>query len=145
MRQLSLCLCLCASLFAHVKFVVGGDAYHHSLPRFQKALRAIEKTTPQFIVLGGDIAYTDLRKNPYHWFNKKKRWNTFFKCYPNHIPLYVAVGNHDIRGLNRNQLIFTYFPKLRSTYYTIPVSDALTLIILDTGHGAAIEGEQTAC
>lgn len=144
MRQLSLLLLICAKLSANVKFVVGGDAYHHSLERFQKAMKAIEKVHPQFVALGGDIAYTDRRKNPYQWFQKEKRWETFFKYYPNHIPLYIAVGNHDIHGLKRNQLIFKYFPKLDRTYYTLCVSNLLTLIFLDTGHGAKMAGEQAA-
>lgn len=144
MRQLSLLLFLCSSLSAHIKFVVGGDAYHHSLQRFQTAMQAIEKQAPQFVVLGGDIAYTDQRKNPYHWFRKEKRWDTFFRYYPKHLPLYIAVGNHDIKGLNQNQLIFQYFPSLKKTYYTVQVCPELTLIFLDTGHGASIQGEQSS-
>lgn len=144
MRQLSLLLLLCGSLYADIKFVVGGDAYHHSLRRFQTAMLAIENVRPHFVALGGDIAYTDKRTNPYHWFHKEARWETFFRYYPSHLPLYIAVGNHDIKGVNRKQLIFKYFPELKSTYYTVQVDPDLTLIFLDTGHGAPIEGEQAA-
>ena len=62
-----------------VKFVIGGDAYFY-LKSFQRMNAEIAKCSPAFVVVGGDIAYT----NGFRTFFKGKdweirRWRKFLK------------------------------------------------------------------
>jgi len=149
-------------LFRSVRFVVGGDAYYH-YDLFRKMNGVVAHLSPDFVVLGGDIAYaarhgSSLKQADWEW----RRWKTFLKSWSEQmidengrlIPLVVAIGNHDTNGSYRMlmnekkkpSLFFTFFPFNESftTYRELMFGDYLALFLLDTGHVHTIDQQQTA-
>ncbi len=142
-----------------VRFVVGGDLYQDNLSRFKKMNGQVAKMDPDFVVLGGDIAYTRghsaFLKGRYF---EIKRWQTFFKAWKNQmvtsdgrlIPALVAIGNHDLESSHpdprvKSVLFYEFFamPELFTAYRTLDYGNYLSLFLLDTGHTYPISGKQT--
>lgn len=146
------------SLQEPVKFVIGGDAYYH-LSTFRKMNKQIAAQDPDFVVVGGDIAYTNGKRAVYKTKNWEiNRWRTFFKEWKSSmvtsdgrmIPLIVAIGNHDIKAIALNQkskhfLFYELFAMQEKgvSYRTFDAGDYLSLFLLDSGHSYHIEGQQT--
>ena len=125
-----------------LRFVVAGDCYGSSYAHYENACHKMALERPDFIVLGGDLAYTVGLVKPLIYFMPAFiRWNLFFKALPKGIPLLVAPGNHDVKGQTGS--FYTYFPQLHPTYQYLEWNSLLSLFLLDTGHGYPIEGEQT--
>ncbi|MBP9841779.1 MAG: metallophosphoesterase [Simkaniaceae bacterium] len=126
-----------------LRFCVAGDCYGSSYETYQRACHQIALEKPDFIVLGGDLAYTvGLVKPLIYIMPSFIRWKYFFKALPPGIPLLVAPGNHDVNG--KTGPFYTYFPQLHPTYQSLTWNQLLSLYLLDTGHGYPIEGDQTA-
>jgi len=141
-----------------LQFVVAGDAYR-SLASFRKTNRQIGKKDPDFVVVGGDIAYTYSNKVPFkgkEW--EIKRWMTFFSEWRSSIvgkggrmiPILPVVGNHDVPKplVNPNKtsvLLYQLFAFTEDnlSYRAIDVGSYLSLILLDTNHTYPIQGTQT--
>ncbi|HSW85991.1 MAG TPA: metallophosphoesterase family protein [Rhabdochlamydiaceae bacterium] len=147
-----------------VHFVVAGDAYFY-LYIFRKMNAQIAKKDPDFVVIGGDIAYTNGHVT---FFKGKdwemKRWGTFFQEWKEQmvtsdgrlIPMVIVLGNHDLKrpyAREDNQgnkipakepLFYELFamPKKDTAYRALDFGDYLSLILLDTGHSAPIDKEQ---
>jgi hypothetical protein len=139
--------------------VVGGDAYFY-LSTLRKMNRQIAACDPDFVVVGGDIAYTNSRKafmKGNGW--EIQRWRTFFKEWKSQmvtsdgrmIPLMPVVGNHDIKAvaLKQKSKDFLFYKLFAFQEEGVPyrVFDAgnyLSLFLLDSGHTYHIEGQQTA-
>jgi acid phosphatase type 7 len=135
-----------------LKFVIGGDAYQF-LALFKKGTEAIAKEDPAFVVVGGDIAYTQGTTRPFKGKNwELRRWQTFLKEWTASmkgkdgrlIPMTVVIGNHDVKN-NRNALLFTLFDfkKKEDVYRSLDIGRFFSLILLDTGHINSVSGEQT--
>ena len=141
-----------------IQFVVGGDAYRF-LSSFRKANRQIAQLDPDFVVVGGDIAYTHSNKVPFkgkQW--EIKRWTTFFSEWKRSmvgkggrmIPIVPVVGNHDVP---KNQIdprktpVLLYqlfaFKKENVSFRALDIGSTLSLILLDTDHSYPIVGDQT--
>ena len=82
-------------------FVAFGDTRFHdpadtgpANPAVRQALvAAIDKEHPAFISIGGDIVYSG--ENPKDW----QVWDSETKVWLEHnIPVYPALGNHDLKG-----------------------------------------------
>jgi hypothetical protein len=142
-----------------VKIAIGGDAYHAgSSEMFHRMNRMVAFEKPDFVVIGGDLAYTiggkDLLKGP-KW--ALTRWQTFLRDLQRSlgqdgklIPMLFLVGNHDVnKPKNRTEKpelfyeIFT-FPEMGKAYRDLDFGDYLSVVMLDTGHTWPIEGDQTA-
>lgn len=142
-----------------LKIAVGGDAFR-SLPSFQKMNQVIAGEDPDFVVVGGDIAYTIGGKRVL--FKKEnwelKRWITFFSEWTKTmvgkdgrlIPIVPVVGNHDVPPKQvdpRTNAILFYelfaFSQDNIPYRTLDISNYLSLFLLDSGHSYPIEGDQT--
>lgn len=139
-----------------VHFVVGGDLYYH-YNLFRKMNQAVATLSPDFVVLGGDIAYVYSHNPPLYrprdW--QWKRWHTFLESWHEQmidqegrlIPFLVVVGNHDVKhkapGQEKN-LFYTLFPwkKENQAYREVLFGDYLALFLLDSGHTDPIGGEQ---
>lgn len=143
------------SLTKPVKFVVGGDAYYY-LTTLRKMNQQVAACDPDFVVVGGDIAYTNSRKS-IGW--ETSRWHTFFKEWKAQmvttdgrlIPILPVLGNHDIKAiaLNKKPKDFLFyelfaFKEEGMSYRAFDAGDYLSLFLLDTGHSHHIEGKQTA-
>lgn len=133
-----------------VRFVVGGDAYM-SERRFRRMNQTIASLDPDFVVIGGDIAYTV--HNGFLLFRSSplRRWATFFSYWKEQmiasdgrlIPFLIIPGNHDIAP-DQSDLFFTLFAfPTKQLYRAIDFSNYLTLFLLDTNHYHPIAGEQT--
>lgn len=142
-----------------VHFVVGGDVYQDDIFRFKKMNDQVAKLDPDFVVIGGDIAYTRghnaFLKGRYF---EIKRWQTFFKAWKNQmvtsdgrlIPMVVVIGNHDLESSHPDPrvkpvLFYEFFamPEPFVAYRTLDYGNYLSLFLLDTGHTYPISGNQT--
>lgn len=135
-----------------LRFAVGGDVYYY-IYLLRKMNREIAKCDPDFVLVGGDIAYTHNHKTFFKGKNwEEKRWGTFFKEWKRQmvapdgrlIPMVVIVGNHDVKARQPGNLFFSLFasPESARPYREIDFGDYLSLFCLDTGHMVPIEGEQ---
>jgi acid phosphatase type 7 len=141
-----------------VRFVVGGDAYFY-LSVLRKMNAQIASCDPDFVVVGGDIAYTNGRRAVFKgkgW--EVKRWRTFLKEWKKQmvtsdgrmIPIVPVLGNHDVRAttltpMSHHFLFYELFatPEKGIPYRVVDAGDYLSLFLLDTGHTFHIEGQQT--
>jgi hypothetical protein len=135
-----------------LKFVVAGDAYFY-LYLLRKMNEQIAKSDPDFVVLGGDIAYVQGHKTFFKgkdW--EEKRWTTFFKEWSKQmiapdgrlIPLVIVVGNHDVQSKKKNMSFYSLFsfPEEGVSYRVLDFGSYFSLFLLDTGHTHPIDGEQ---
>ncbi len=148
------------TLTREVRFAIGGDAYC-SYKRFRKMNAVVAKQNPQFVVLGGDIAYAFDYMQRFTGSNGDwNRWKTFFESWTEQmvdeegrlIPLIPVVGNHDVKGnylkyskgITPRPLFYDLFlfPEDMRAYRTLTAGEYLTLFLLDSGHTRRIEDEQ---
>ena len=147
-----------SSLSKEVKFVVGGDAYFY-LSIFRKMNERIASCNPDFVIVGGDIAYTTGRRAVFKgkgW--ELERWRTFLKEWRSQmvtsdgrlIPIVPVIGNHDIKqtSLDSNPNHYFFYnlfamPENGVPFRVFDVGDYLSLFLLDTGHTYNIEGMQS--
>jgi len=142
-----------------VRMAIGGDAYYGTgFEVFHRMNRTLSFNHPDFVVIGGDIAYTNGTK---HFLKGPKwalaRWQTFLRELQKTlsregrlIPILPVIGNHDVhKPKHRTEKpelfyeIFT-FPEKGKAYRSLDFGDYLSLVMLDTGHTWQVEGEQTA-
>ncbi len=141
-----------------IRFAIGGDAYFY-LNTFRKMCAQIAAQDPDFVVVGGDIAYTNGRRSVFQTKNWEiNRWRAFLREWKlqmvakdgRMIPLVPVIGNHDVKGSQKdpsyNELYFYElftFPNKDVPYRSLDFGSYLSLILLDTGHTCPIEGKQT--
>ena len=130
-------------------FVSGGDCgtNDHAIANNIMAARQ----NPMFALIGGDLGYDDGRKPDISV--------GFMRNYSQHmidhqrrlIPMVVCIGNHEVNGgygktRKEAPFYFALHDGLYSerSYATLDFGDYLSLVLLDTGHVAKIDGEQTA-
>jgi acid phosphatase type 7 len=127
------------------RFAVYGDTRFHdpsdtkaANPTVRVALvRAIANVNPAFVCLAGDIVYKGYDLNDW------KAWDSETSVFrEKRIPVYPALGNHDLNGDRRTALsnYFQHFPDLKqSRYYSVRAANALILVLdssLDEVSGA---------
>lgn len=133
-----------------LSFCVAGDLYRNIKP-YRQGIEAMASENPDFVVFGGDLAYTS--HGPVHFPSKEfaiKRYITFFKVIAEKlkkqtgelIPIIAAVGNHDYKKGENEYVIDLFFPPYSKTYFSYDLGKNLDLIILDTGHVAPLQGLQ---
>lgn len=147
-----------ASLSRPVRFVIGGDAYLYR-GIFRKMNQQIATQNPDFVVIGGDIAYTcGVSK----WMSRKpsamKRWHIFLKEWKDTmvidgqrlIPILPVLGNHDVRSISLQRFapeVLFYelfcFPIHGIAFRVLDMGDYMSLFLLDSGHSCHIAGMQT--
>jgi acid phosphatase type 7 len=136
-----------------LRFAVGGDAYYF-LSTFKKMNRKIVSHDPDFIVIGGDIAYAYSRKLVFKKSHEDvRRWLIFFKEWKKKmvtsdgrlIPLLPVIGNHDIDPFGKEVYFFELFemPHETCAYRALDIGNVLSFIFLDSGHYSAVGGDQT--
>ena len=116
-------------------FVAYGDSRFHdpqdteaaNPPARQALVQAIAETNPAFISLTGDIVYNGYDKDDWKvWDSETSVWRT------KNIPVYPALGNHDLHG---DEIIalgnyFERFPDLKnSVYYSVRAANILLLVL----------------
>src|SRR5271169_365334 len=116
-------------------FVAYGDSRFHdpkdteaANPAVRQALvKAIADTNPAFISFGGDIVYNGYDKEDWKvWDNETAVWRE------KRIPVYPALGNHDLHGDEKVALAnyFQRFPDLKNClYYSARAANTLMLAL----------------
>jgi Icc-related predicted phosphoesterase len=117
------------------RFVVYGDTRFHdpndtdaANPPVRRALvEAIAETNPAFICFTGDIVYNGNDVDDWKvWDSETKIWRD------KSIPIYPALGNHDLHGKQQVALgnYFARFPQLKgSRYYSVRAANVLLLVL----------------
>jgi len=141
-----------------VKFVVGGDAYFY-LAVLRRMNERIASCDPDFVVVGGDIAYTQGRRAVFKgkgW--EIKRWRTFLKEWKTSmvtsdgrmIPILPVLGNHDIKqvALKAPAAHFLFYdlfalPEEGVPYRVLDAGNYLSFFLLDSGHTFHVNGQQS--
>lgn len=115
-------------------FVVYGDSRFHDPKDFEAAnppvrqalVKAIAAVHPSFIALTGDIVYNG--NDPDDW----RVWDSETAPFrDNHIPVYPALGNHDLHG-EKDALVnyFQRFPEIKGNrYYSVRAANILLLVL----------------
>jgi hypothetical protein len=141
-----------------VNIVIAGDAFRYDSD-FKKMNNQIANRDPDFVILGGDIAYTVVKKLPFRskeW--EVKRWMTFFYEWSKTmitadgrlIPIVPVVGNHDVPygqvDPKKNYVLLYHFFAFKeegAPYRTLDLSDYASFFLMDSGHSYPISGDQT--
>jgi hypothetical protein len=136
-----------AKLTDTFQFVSGGDCGANDHVIANNILAA--KQNPMFALIGGDIAYDnghDVKTNL-----------AFLQNYHRHmidgegrlIPMVTCIGNHEVKGgygaeRTDGPLFFGLHDGLYAerSFATLDFGDYLSLVLLDSGHVAPIDGEQ---
>lgn len=156
-----------------ITFVAGGDIYHDSLDYVRTMNLAVRDKNPDFVMLGGDIAYAHSRisfipesiqmwtqeilKKLHIGSNQRTRWIEWLRAWSEDmvaadgriIPFVSTIGNHDVNGgFNETpESAQMYYLLLggnkEKVYQVIDIGSDLSIIALDSGHTAPIGGEQT--
>ena len=117
------------------RFIAYGDSRFHDAkdtdaanPLVRQALvQAIAHASPAFISFGGDIVYNGYDLDDWKvWDTETAVWRA------NKIPVYPALGNHDLHGDQKIALAnyFQRFPDLKnSRYYSVRVANSLLLVL----------------
>lgn len=118
-----------------LRFVACGDSRFHdpkdaevANPSVRQALvQSIAQASPAFISFGGDIVYNGDDENDWRvWDNETNVWRA------KKIPVYPALGNHDLHGDPKIALAnyFQRFPDLKnSRYYSVWAANTLMLVL----------------
>ena len=117
------------------RFVAYGDTRFHD-PRDTEAanpavrvalVQAIAEVNPAFICFTGDIVYNGNDADDWKiWDKETSIWHD------KNIPIYPALGNHDLHGEEKVALgnYFQRFPALKnSRYYSVRAANTLTLVL----------------
>lgn len=138
-----------------VSFIAGGDIYHDDKETLEKMHKQIPSLSPDFILLGGDIAYSA----PKFSFSQDEfdRWLDFLTLAKQYfrtkegrlIPVIAAIGNHDVAGRYHQSIenapffsLFFMKPQRTTTSHHLLFGNYLSLIILDSGHTQYVGKEQ---
>lgn len=117
------------------RFVAFGDTRFHdpsdtepANPAIRHALvAAIDKEKPAFVSIGGDVVYNGEDSNDWKvWDSETAVWRQ------GKIPVYPALGNHDLKGNLQVALknYFARFPELDdSRFYSVSIGNALMLVL----------------
>jgi hypothetical protein len=93
----------------------------------QTLVQAVADVHPAFISIGGDIAYRGDDANDWKvWDTETKEWTK------DKIPVYPALGNHDLYGDQKIALAnyFQRFPDLQNNrYYSVRAANMLLLVL----------------
>jgi len=125
-----------AAVSTPFRFVAYGDTRftdpkdtEASNPDVRHALvRAIADARPAFISIGGDISYKADAADWKVWDAETAIWRE------RNIPVYPALGNHDLKGDEKTALAnyFQRFPDLKNNrYYSVRAANTL-MLVLDT-------------
>lgn len=117
------------------RFVAYGDTRFHdpkdteaaNPPVRQALVQAIAELNPAFICFTGDIVYNGYDVNDWKvWDSETSIWRD------KGIPVYPALGNHDLHGEEKIALgnYFQRFPDLKnSRYYSLRAANTITLVL----------------
>ncbi|QZA59226.1 purple acid phosphatase family protein [Candidatus Rhabdochlamydia porcellionis] len=131
-------------------FAVGGDVYYY-LDLMRKMALQIAARAPDFVIVGGDIAYTRGSKQllkQKDW--QEKRWVTFFNTWSEImktpdgrlIPIIGVLGNHDVEHVGlEEEMVYKFLPEIKS-FKVLDIGNNLSLFLLDTEHRYRVKAQE---
>lgn len=142
-----------ATLNRPLKVVTGGDAFYSNGTAFRAMNRKVAALEPDFVIMGGDIAYIEGRERIEEEGN---RWYEFFKLWTKEmvtpsgkmIPILPVVGNHDVResktpAKQKKEFYQVFaFAEGMSSYRTVVLKE-IVFFLLDSGHSHPVKGKQS--
>jgi hypothetical protein len=131
-----------------LRFIVGGDMGIFPLTR--RLAEQVGLANPDFIVIGGDLAYANGEaKNLWIWDAWLRIWKReMVRADGTIIPAVFAIGNHEVNDLEGAPeeiapYFHGFFEQGGSTYFLKRFGDLLAMYVLDSGHVIPVEGAQT--
>jgi len=134
---------------APVRFINGGDMGVDG--RAERIQRNAGKVSPDFAVIGGDIAYANgyLAANDL-WDTWLDHWTEYMErpdgCM---VPIMTAIGNHEVNkyesddfGIRSPWYLSLFGRQGAETYYSRTVGDSIVFFFLDSSHLNAVDGPQ---
>ena len=142
------------TLTSPLRFIEGGDMYQENIEAFIEMNQRAALTSPDFAVLGGDIAYAVGKRH----FEDIQRWVDWIVAWHKSmvtpekrmIPVMAAIGNHDLVGQydqrpTQARVFSLLFPMPGPQIYNVlDFGNYLSLLLLDSGHATSIKGAQAA-
>ena len=136
-----------------IRFVVGGDTmdgFDLFDEWYEETLRVVAQQDPMFAVIGGDIAYANgASKEVKRWYRWLSGWKKHMVTSDGRlIPVLATIGNHEVRGqYGQTPEEAPYFYNVfalpgKRSYRVLDFDRYLSLVLLDSGHTQAIDGEQ---
>jgi len=130
-----------------IRFITGGDM--GTSEDVRTLLRHTASWNPDFVVVGGDVAYANGKLNNVHLWDKWLTYYTEEMITPEgySIPLIVGVGNHETSGsFNRSFKDAPFLPVLfgqdmEKNHFSRRFGKNLGLLMLDTNHTASHESQ----
>ncbi len=132
-----------------LRFVSGGDMWIE--PATHELMRQAASQSPEFALVGGDIAYADGKLEYLHF------WDSWFDAWDKYmvtpdgrmIPMVLAIGNHEtVGGFNGTPedapFYYNFFKQDQKAYFSRQFGPNVMVYVLDSGHTNPIGGEQTA-
>jgi hypothetical protein len=131
-----------------LRFVTGGDMGVSA--DMALLLQQAAKVSPDFGLVGGDIAYAnDALTNYTRWDVWLDAWQTNMITPGGYtVPMVLAIGNHETKSrmppaLTNAQFYFRYFAQDRErSYFSRTFGKNLVMFLLDSGHVSPHDGEQ---
>jgi Icc-related predicted phosphoesterase len=113
--------------YGDTRFTNPNDTEASNAPVRRALVQAIADAHPAFISIGGDIAYNGNDVNDWKiWDSETAVWRQ------RSIPIYPALGNHDLHGDQKVALAnyFQRFPELKeSRYYAVRAANTFMLVL----------------
>jgi hypothetical protein len=129
-------------------FISGGDCGVNAHAVANNKVAA--KQDPMFALIGGDLAYDDGRHPDITLQFMRNYSQNMIDSDGRLIPMVVCIGNHEVSGgYGKPRKDAPYFFALHDGLYAersfsaLDFGDYLSLVLMDTGHVAPIDGEQT--
>jgi acid phosphatase type 7 len=114
-------------VYGDTRFTDPANTRAASSPVRRALVQAIAEAHPAFISVGGDIAYNGDDANDWKvWDSETDLWRQ------QKIPVYPALGNHDLHG-NRTAALANYFQRFpaleNNRYYSVRAANTLMLVL----------------
>ena len=113
--------------YGDTRFTDPHDTDASNPPVRRTLVQAIADVHPAFISIGGDLSYNGYNPNDWKiWDSETAIWRE------DKIPVYPAIGNHDLHGDEKIALAnyFARFPELKnSRYYSVRAANTLMLVL----------------
>jgi len=130
-----------------MRFVTGGDMWIE--PATHQLLRQSASQSPQFALVGGDMAYADGKLSHVNFWDKWfDAWDEYMVTPSGHsIPMVLAVGNHETQGGFAGTpadapYFYNFFKQDERGYFSRQFGPDIIVYVLDSGHTNPQDGEQ---
>lgn len=132
-----------------IRFVAGGDMWIE--PATHQLLIQAASQSPQFALVGGDMAYADGRLSHVNFWDKWfDAWEELMVTPSGHmVPMILAVGNHEtVGGFGRQPkdapYYYNFFKQDKYAYFSRQMGPDIIVYVLDSGHTTPQDGAQAA-